>query len=204
VGFVGTLAGQAAGRAARHLAPGLPDSARVLDLGAGSAVWSLALVAQRPSCQVTAFDLPPVLSATRRAVEDAGRTDCYRFLAGDVFLDALGGPYDLALVANVVHLFGEEREVELLTRVAAALRPDGRLALINVMPDDARPSRRAALHDLSLLLRTRDGALHPFSSHAMWLRRAGLEPIARHRLERDWETTLVIAGRAAGEMSQPC
>jgi len=37
----------------------------------------------------------------------------------------------------------------------------------------------------------------------MWLRRAGVEPIARHRLERDWEATLVIAGHAAGELSQP-
>lgn len=197
VGFIGALAGQAARRAAMHLAPGMPDGARVLDVGAGSAVWSLALVAQRPSFQVTAFDLPPVLSATRRAVEDAGRTDCYRFLAGDALVDGLGGTYDLALVANVVHLFGEEGEVELLTRVAAALRPDGRLALIDVMPNDARPSQHAALHDLSLLLRTRDGALHPFSSHAMWLRRAGLEPIARHRLDTDWEVTLVPASRAA-------
>ncbi len=202
VGFIGALAAEAARRAAMHLAPGMADGACVLDVGAGSGVWSLALVAQRPSCQVTAFDLPPVLSATRRAVEDEGRTDRYRFMAGDAFLDSLGGPYDLALVANVVHLFSEEREVELLSRIAAALHPDGRLALIDVMPDEARPSQRAALHDLSLLLCTRDGALHQFSSHAMWLRRAGLEPIARHRLERDWEATLVIAGQAAGEMSQ--
>jgi len=36
-------------------------------------------------------------------------------MAGDAFLEALGGPYELALVTNVVHPFGEEREVELLT-----------------------------------------------------------------------------------------
>jgi hypothetical protein len=111
-------------------------------------------------------------------------------------VDGLGGPYDLVLVANVVHLFGEEQEVELLTRVAAALGRGGRLARITLMPDDTRPSRLAALHDLSLLLRTRDGALHSFSSHAMWLRRAGLEPTGRHRLDTDWEVTLVLASRA--------
>lgn len=94
----------------------------------------------------------------------------------------------------MVHLFGEARAVELLSR--------GRLGVIDVMPEPGRPSRRAALHDLSLLPRTRDGALHPFSSHATWLRRAGLEPTARRRLERDWETTLVIAIHAADEMSQ--
>jgi len=193
--FLGSLAGVAARRAAVLLAAGLPDCACVLDVGAGAAAWSLALVARKPSCQVTALDLPPVLNVTRRAVEAAGRTDRYRFLAGDAFLDELGGPYDLALVANVVHLFGEARTVKLLTRVAGNLRPGGRLAIIDVIPDSDASSRRAAVHDLSLLLRTRDGALHAYSSYEMWIRRAGLEPIARHRLEHGWEAALVLAGR---------
>jgi SAM-dependent methyltransferase len=198
VGLLRALARNAAPRAAVLLAAGLPDCASVLDVGAGAAAWSLALAALHPSCQVTTFDLPPVLNVTRRAVESAGRTDRYRFLAGDAFSDELGGPYDLALVANVVHLFGEARAVELLTRVAAELRPSGRLALIDVIPDGASPSRRAAVHDLSLLLRTRDGALHSFGSYATWLRRAGLEPMARHRLQPGWEAALVLASRPTG------
>jgi SAM-dependent methyltransferase len=195
VGFLRALDGAPARSAAVPLAADLPAEGRVLEVGAGSAAWSLALVAQQPSCQVTAFDLPPVLDVTRRCVEDAGRIDRYRFLAGDVFVDELGGPYDLALVANVVHLFGEERAIELLTRVAAALRPGGRLAVIDVMPNSREPSRRAALHGLSLLLRTREGALHPYASYAKWLRRAGLEPTGRHRLDPDWEVTLLLASR---------
>jgi SAM-dependent methyltransferase len=196
VAFLRTLAGAPARRAAVPLAAGLPADGRVLEVGAGSAAWSLALVAHQPSCQVTALDLPPVLEMTRRSVEDAGRAGRYRFLAGDVFRDELGGPYDLALIANVVHLFGQERAVELLTRVAAVLQPGGRLAVIDVMPNRRGPSRRAALHDLSLLLRTRNGALHPYGSYAKWLRRAGLEPTGRHRLDSDWEVTLLLASWA--------
>jgi hypothetical protein len=197
VGFLRALEGAPARRAAVPLADSLPAAGRVLEVGAGAAAWSLALVARQPSCQVTAFDLAPVLEVTRRSVEAAGRLDRYRFLGGDAFQDELGGPYDLVLVANVVHLFGEARAVELLTRVAAELHPGGRLAVIDVMPDPRGPSRRAALHDLSLLLRTRDGALHPYGSYTKWLRRAGLEPIARHRLDPCWEMTLVLASRAA-------
>jgi SAM-dependent methyltransferase len=200
VGFLRMLGGAPARRAAVPLAAGLPADGRVLEVGAGSAAWSLALVAEQTSCQVTALDLPPVLEVTRRSVDVAGRADRYRFLAGDVFLDELGGPYDLGLIANVVHLFGEARAIELLTRVGAALRPGGRLAVIDVMPSRGGPSRRAALHDLSLLLRTRDGALHPYASYTKWLRRVGLEPIARHRLDPDWEVTLVLASRAPGSL----
>ena len=193
VGFLRTLGGAPARHAAASLAAGLPADGLVLEVGAGSATWSLALVAEHPSCRVTALDLSPVLEVTRRSVEVAGRADRYRFLGGDVFVDELGEGYDLALIANVVHLFGEARAVELLTRVGAALRPGGRLAVIDVMPNRGAPSRRAALHDLSLLLRTRDGALHPYATYTRWLRRAGLEPIARHRLDPDWEVTLVLA-----------
>jgi SAM-dependent methyltransferase len=193
VGFLRMLDEAPARRAAASLAAGLPADGRVLEVGAGSAAWSLALVAEHPSCQVTALDLPPVLEVTRRSVEDAGRADRYRFLPGNVFLDDLGGHYDLALIANVVHLFGEARAIELLTRVGAALRPGGRLAVIDIMPDRGGPSRRAALHDMSLLLRTRDGALHPYGSYTKWLRRAGLEPVGRHRLDPEWEVTLVLA-----------
>jgi hypothetical protein len=139
-----------------------------------------------------------VLDVTRRSVDAVGQIDRYRFLAGDAFLDELGGPYDLALIANVIHLFGEARAVELLTRVGAELSPAGRLAVIDVIPGGRAPSQRAALHDLSLLLRTSDGALHPLSSYAKWLRRAGLEPITRHRLDTGWEVTLVLASTPAG------
>jgi SAM-dependent methyltransferase len=200
VAFLRELGRAAARRAAVPLADGLPAGGQVLKApggGAGAAAWSLALVARQPSCQVTAFDLSPVLEVTRRSVEDAGRLDRYRCLAGDAFHDELGGPYDLALVPNVLHLFGEARAVELLTRVAAMLRPGGRLAVIHVMPDPRGPSRRAALHDLSLLLRTRDGALHPYGSYTKWLGQAGLEPIARHRLDPDCEAILVLASSAS-------
>jgi hypothetical protein len=49
------------------------------------------VAAQHPSCQVTALDLPAVLNVMRSSVQDAGRTERYRFLAADAFLDELGG-----------------------------------------------------------------------------------------------------------------
>ena len=93
-------------QAAKLLAqPGL----RVLDIGAGAAPWSLALAAREPSSTVTAVDLPAVMRSTRTAVLQAGLEDRYEFVEGSAFDVDWGEPatYDLALIANVCHLFGE-------------------------------------------------------------------------------------------------
>lgn len=65
VSRLGSLFAPAAERFAEEVAaPGL----RVLDLGAGAAPWSFALARHDLACQVTAVDLPSVLTATRQAV----------------------------------------------------------------------------------------------------------------------------------------
>ncbi len=50
----------------------MQPSARVLDVGAGAAPWSLALAARDPGCTVTAVELPAVMPSTRSAVRAAG------------------------------------------------------------------------------------------------------------------------------------
>jgi hypothetical protein len=50
----------------------MQSSARVLDIGAGAAPWSLALAARDPGCTVTAVELPGVIASTACAVRAAG------------------------------------------------------------------------------------------------------------------------------------
>src|SRR5207302_5456366 len=135
----------------RLAAPGLA----VLDVGAGAAPWSLAIARRSPGCRVTAVDLPPVLVATGRAVTAAGLRGVFDLVAGDVFEVPLAGEaYDRVVVGSVCHLFGEERNRRLLARANAALRAGGVVALIETLPDAEGGALGAALHALSLLVRT--------------------------------------------------
>jgi len=133
VGFLGRVKAEAARRAAEHLAhPRL----RILDLGAGAAPWSLAVVAKEPSCRVTAVDLPAVIHATRRAVEATGRAGRFEYLAADLFRSELPKEaFDLAILGNVCHLFGPKDNQRLLLQVFQALRPEGTVGIIDSVRD---------------------------------------------------------------------
>jgi pyruvate,water dikinase len=107
----------------------MEPNARVLDIGAGAAPWSLALAARDPGCAVTAVELPAVIARTRSAVRAAGLDRQYVFVEGDAFEVDWGArrSFDLALVANFCHLLDDNANIRLLpTRRGAPGRWQGR------------------------------------------------------------------------------
>ncbi len=161
--------------AADHLAT---PALRILDVGAGAAPWSIAITAREPTCRVTAVDLPSVIPATRQAVAAAGLDPQFDFLPGDLFTHEFArSAYDLAIVANVCHLFDQAGR-HLLARIFTALRPGAKLAIVDALPNERLDGpRRVVLYALGLLLRTARGQVYPFSTYAGWLRHAGYEAI---------------------------
>jgi ubiquinone/menaquinone biosynthesis C-methylase UbiE len=88
----------------------------VLDVGAGSAVWSLALARQNPKTRVTVIDLPGVVdTVTRRFVAREGLTDRFTFWPGDLQQVAFGeSAFDIFVLGHICHGEGNERTRELL------------------------------------------------------------------------------------------
>src|SRR5215467_12833248 len=75
----------AAHRLAEAIAVSEPHgSVSVLDLAAGSGVWSIALAQQSPEVRVTAVDWEGVLSVTRKVTSRLGLVDRYQFIGGDL------------------------------------------------------------------------------------------------------------------------
>lgn len=194
VGYLGPLFAAAAQRAASYL----PAGPRVLDVGAGAAPWSLAVAARDPACQVTAVDLPAVLTTTRRVVTDAGRNAQFRYVAGDLFSAELDqGGYDLVIAGNLCHLFDEAANRRLLARLTGALRPGGTLAIMDVIPDERPASRSIVLYELGLLLRTTHGRVYPLATYLRWLADAGLTFVERSHLSHQVPVTLLVTRRPA-------
>jgi len=195
VSHLGAMLSAVAERAANLL----PPTGQVLDAAAGAAPWSLAVAARDPACLVTAVDLPAVVPATRRAVRSAGRERQFRFLAGDLYDVDLGrGVYDLAIAGNLCHLFNGDANRRLLGRLYDALAPGGRLAVMDVIPDEEPRPRWVALYELGLFLRTASGRVHPLAAYLDWLHDAGFEPPEQHHLVDQAQAVLLLARRPAG------
>jgi SAM-dependent methyltransferase len=178
---LGEMFAESAERAAEFLT-GLGQ--QVLDVGAGAAPWSIALARRDPRCRGTAVDLPGVLPQTRLAV------------TGDVFqLDlGRGEGYDLALAANLFHLFDVEANRKLIRRIAGSLRGGGRIAIVDVVPNERLDGPRGAvLYGLGLLQRTATGAIYPYSAYRQWLEEVGFDEARRRAIGGPPPLTLITA-----------
>jgi len=150
------------------------DRVRVLDVGCGAAVWSMAFAAAYPNVQVVANDWPPVLEIARQAVEASGVADRYEYLSGNYheadFTDV--GKFDVILLGNVTHLQSKEQNVALFSRLRQVLTDSGRLVVLDILPEE-KEHLTAALYEMGLALRTQLGAVFSAPALAEMLEAAG-------------------------------
>jgi len=168
---------------------------RALDLGAGAAPWSIAVARHNPDCHVTAVDLPSVIKVTQRVTEAEGVASQYTYLGGDLFVSNLGNnTYDLALAGNLCHLFDENANRNLLMRLYHAIAPGGKVAIVDILPNEEMTGPRGAiLYGLGLLLRTSLGEAYPFSAYASWLEEAGFDSVECFHLPSSLPLSLITA-----------
>ncbi len=164
---------------ARQLAVALPGyPAHILDVGAGSGIWSLAMAQRHAEMRVTALDFPNVLQAFRIQAEHMGLSDRIGLLPGNFHCVAIPEDrFDRIVLANVLHLEPPEQAAALIRRVASVLLPGGDLVIVDMLGDGTPVGERAqAIYALHLALRTREGKVHPLSDLQAWVERAGLLP----------------------------
>jgi SAM-dependent methyltransferase len=146
----------------------------VLDLAAGSGVWSIALAKRSPHVRVTAIDWPGVLPATQRTAEKHGVADRFRFVAGDLLDVDFGTGYQVATLGHILHSEGVARSRKLLAKTAAAMAPGGTIAIAEWLVDADRTGPPMGLiFAVNMLVNTDQGDTFSFEEMAGWLREVG-------------------------------
>ncbi|HBY64601.1 MAG TPA: methyltransferase type 12, partial [Solibacterales bacterium] len=146
----------------------------VLDIAAGHGLFGIEVAKANPSAVVTALDWPGVLEVARANAAKAGTLDRYRLLPGSAFDVDFGGPYDLVLLTNFLHHFDWATCVSLLAKVRAALRPGGKAASLEFVPNEDRVSPPAcAAFALVMLATTASGDAYTLSEYERMHREAG-------------------------------
>lgn len=147
---------------------------RVLDLAAGSGVWSIALAEQSDHVSVTAVDWAEVIPVTRRVAERRGVADRYAFVSGDLLKAEFGEGYQVATLGQILHSEGESRSRQLLKKVFDALAPGGTIAIAEILPNEQRTGPPAALiFAVNMLVHTDEGDTYSFGEISKWLSEAG-------------------------------
>lgn len=147
---------------------------RVLDVGAGSGVYSMAFARARGGIRVTAFDLPRVKMLIEKYVAEAGLAARVTPAGGNYLADDLGSGFDLVFLSSVVHTNPPADNIKLIRKCHAALAPGGRLVVQDFILDSTRTRPVvSALFTLTMLIATKAGDTYTRDEIKGWMREAG-------------------------------
>lgn len=163
----------------------LPERASsLLDVAGGHGWFAAELCRRHQGLTATVVDLPGSARVGREIIAREGLSDRVMHREGDMFEVDLGGPYDGALLFDIIHHLSGEQVVALLTRVREAMNTGATLAVLDMFRSDARRQRGSAAA-LGLLFHLTSGTdLHSPEELADYLRQAGFSRPKRRRIRR--------------------
>ncbi len=156
----------------------------LIDVAGGHGWFSAALCKRHETLKATVLDLPGSARVGREIIAKAGMSDRVEHRDGDMFETELGGPYDGALVFDIVHHLSGEQAVTLLGRVREAMKPGGTVAVLDMFRSDAK-RQRATAATLGLFFHLTSGAdLHSPDELAAYFTEAGFDAPKRTHVRR--------------------
>jgi cyclopropane fatty-acyl-phospholipid synthase-like methyltransferase len=153
----------------------LPAKPRaLLDVAGGHGWFSAELCRRHDGLHATVLDLPGSARVGREIIAKAGMSDRVEHRDGDMFESELGGPYDGALLFDIVHHLSGEQVVAVLKRVRAAIKPGATLAVLDMFRSSDGKQQRASAAGLGLFFHVTSGADLPSPDElAGWFGEAG-------------------------------
>jgi ubiquinone/menaquinone biosynthesis C-methylase UbiE len=128
-------------------------------------------------------DWKAVLAVAEEHARSAGVHDRYRTIAGDAFTVDFGSDYDVALITNFLHHFDQATCSNFLRKVHRALKPGGRVVVLEFVPNPDRVSPPIpARFSLTMLAGTPSGDAYTFAELRQQLETAGFTHASSHPL----------------------
>ena len=156
----------------------LSGPATVLDLGAGSGVWGIALAQQSSQINIVAVDWPKVLEVTKRIAERHGVAERLQTSPGDLLETDFGRGHQVATIGHILHSEGPERSRRLLKKVFESLAPGGTVVIAEFIPNEDRTCPvNALMFTVNMLVHTSEGGTFTFKEISAWLREAGFRDV---------------------------
>lgn len=165
---------------------------RVLDISASHGIYGIAFAQKNPRANLVALDWEAVLAIAEENARAAGIGDRFRKIIGDAFTVDLGSDYDVVLVPNFLHHFNIADCTRFLRRVHDALRPGGRVVIVEFVPNEDRVTPPAtASFSLVMLGSTPEGDAYTFAEYQKMLGEAGFHSPELHGLPPTLESAVI-------------
>ena len=151
----------------------------ILDVAAGSGVWSIAFAEEFKGSKITALDFPEILKITREYINRHNLSNRYKYIQGDLRQADFGSQrYDLVILGHICHSEGKIYTQQLLKKSFRALRRGGVLLLAEFLLNNDKTGPLVPLFfALNMLLNTNEGDVFKTVELKHWLTDAGFEHV---------------------------
>lgn len=168
------------------------SEAKILDVSASHGLFGIAVARVNPKAKIVALDFPNVLTVARENAERFGVSTRYSLLPGDALVIPLGTDYDAVLIPNLIHHWDRQTTVAFLRKVYAALKPGGRVIVVEFAPNDDRVSPPLpASMVMTMLVNTPGGNIYTLNENIAMLQEAGFTSCESFQLPPTFETAIV-------------
>jgi SAM-dependent methyltransferase len=177
-GFMGAMkrnAKQIADQLVTISLEGLPEGAKILDLGGGPLNYARPFAAA--GADVTVQDIPEVCAVMEPTLLPGERI---KFVQGDFTNGVFLGLFDLIFLGNITHIYGAEENTPLFKRVHDSLKRGGRIAILDFVRGI---SPRAELFAVNMLANTKTGGTWTLEQYTNWLNTAGFDQVKVHEID---------------------
>lgn len=174
----------------------MPDApAHLLDVGGGHGMYSIGLCEHYPRLKATILDSPTALDIAKENVSDYKVSDRIKLKSGDLWSEDWGEGYDLILLFNMLHHFDEAANLELLQKAFTALKPGGRVAIMDQIAGKLFGSATNAFIRLIALqfYLLADGRVYSHDDLNRMLEQSSFRDIQFHKLPKAPGTSLMTA-----------
>jgi predicted transcriptional regulator len=157
----------------------------VLDVGGGSACFSMEFIRRKPGLKATVFDLPNVVPISREIVEKEGFTGKIDHHTGDYTADELPTGFDLVFLSAIIHSNTPEINKDLVRKSYNALNDGGRLVIQDWIMNDAKTEpAQGAIFSINMLVGVEGGDCYSENEVGHWMKDAGFKDISKVTLDR--------------------
>jgi ubiquinone/menaquinone biosynthesis C-methylase UbiE len=153
---------------------------KILDVGCGSAAWSIAFALADPAAKVVAIDSKEVLEVAQSQVQRFRLQKQFEFRDGDFnALPFEREAYDSIILGHICHGEGEASTRRLLKKCYDALKPGGKLLIAEFIANDLRTGPEIPLlFAMPMLLFTEHGDVFTAKEMKRWLNFVGFKKVA--------------------------
>lgn len=157
-----------------------PESGLICDVAGGSGPLLAAILANRPGLRGTLVDAPGVLAEADAYLTACGVRDRVELVEGNMF-ERIDVCADIFLLKDILHDWDDERSLQILRTVGAAMSAESELVAVEYLQDANAPDPMASLVDIHMLTQCDGGRQRSATEIHDLMSRAGIAPGPVHR-----------------------